>query len=142
MSQSWLSVRGVSSCVSVHLSPVRLVAMQRISRTSNDMCSVPNRISNSWRPSLFFCGHFESSSFMISLDFTIRLISSTTNELTHTIEIPRKVSVLVALGGPRGVKWGWASYTQRSQCGSVACRERGMRNEGRALSLRMRLSFR
>ena len=30
--------------------------------TSNEMCSLPNRISSSCRPSLFFCGHFESSS--------------------------------------------------------------------------------
>lgn len=35
--------------------------------TSKEMCSLPSRISSSWRPSLFFCGHFESSSLGLSV---------------------------------------------------------------------------
>lgn len=72
--------------------------------TSNEICSFPRRISSSWRPSLFFWGHFASSSlpgvlllhfakmfvggrklyFMISLSLMIRLISLIIRELTHT----------------------------------------------------------
>lgn len=71
--------------------------------TSNEMCSLPNRISSSCLPSLFFCGHLVSSSlstdshqdtirtsiriwtnFIISQSLMMRLISSTSNELTHT----------------------------------------------------------
>lgn len=67
--------------------------------TSNEICSLPIRISNSCRPSLFFGGHLESSSlrrvscrrtvgyvsyFMISLSLTMRLISLITAALTHT----------------------------------------------------------
>ena len=73
-------------------------------QTSKDMCSLPSLISSSWRPSLFFSGHFESSSlrllrkhgsccysgwayFIISLSLMIRLISEITSELTHTAHI-------------------------------------------------------
>ena len=71
--------------------------------TSNDMCSFPHLISSSWRPSLFFSGHLESSSlaslskhrlalgilayFIISLSLIMRLISASSSELTHTIEM-------------------------------------------------------
>ena len=34
-------------------------------RTSKEICSLPSRISNSCRPSLFFCGHLLSSSLFI-----------------------------------------------------------------------------
>ena len=74
----------------------------RDERTSKEMCSLPSLISSSWRPSLFFCGHFVSSSlrlvsillsnrrienkyFKISLSFTMRLISETNASLTHTM---------------------------------------------------------
>lgn len=67
------------------------------------MCSLPSLISSSCLPSLFFCGHFVSSSlfiirvctmqtaksyantyFMISLSLMMRLISAIMSELTHT----------------------------------------------------------
>lgn len=56
----------------------------QVTRTSNEMCSLPNLISSSCFPSLFFWGHFVSSSFMISLSFIIFLISEIIKELTHT----------------------------------------------------------
>jgi len=64
---------------------------------------LPSLISSSCLPSLFFCGHFVSSSlwevsgrirnsvrfdaityFMISLSLMMRLISAIMSELTHT----------------------------------------------------------
>lgn len=79
------------------------------------MCSLPRRISNSCRPSLFFCGHFVSSSllhmvspthadsnlslayFRISLSLTMRLISATRASLTHTVRVS---PVIQLIGSP------------------------------------------
>lgn len=90
--------------------------------TSKEMWSLPTRISSSCLPSLFLVGHFASSSlqavslvtleflglatyFIISLSFTMRLISSTTRELTNTA-IKGHVSVGFRLCLSRGVSEG------------------------------------
>ena len=56
--QFWRSMEGV---------PVSMATMEVIQiaqHTSKEICSLPNRISNSCRPSLFFWGHLLSSSLM------------------------------------------------------------------------------
>jgi len=121
------------------------------SHTSKEMCSLPNRISSSCLPSLFFWGHLVSSSlfrtvsdavlhstsllgrkgggtyFRTSLSLMIRLISVIIREETHTIASrvsqyrPRTRHLPCKAKGPRVGDGTYSPSGSTSRSGSWSC---------------------